>query len=71
MVQGDYLCTRRYDTGASFGLIFMKFRTLDAGPIVFGISQPNGTADMGENVPLNQFFCFHSAGMEFFKEKTL
>ncbi len=55
MVQGNYLCTRTYDTGASFELIFMKFTCLVrvhpwVNPIVFGNNQPNRIADVGENV---------------------
>ncbi len=75
MVLDNYLCTRTYDTGASFELIFMKFACLMrvypwVNRIVFGNNRCNRTTDLGENVPQNQFFGFHSASIEFFMEKT-
>ncbi len=55
MVQGNYLCTRTYDIGASFELIFMKFACLIqihlwVKTIVFGNNRPSRTTDMGKNV---------------------
>ncbi len=75
MIQGNYLCTRTYNTGASFELISMKFACLMrvhpwVNSIVFGNNRPHRTTNMGENVPPKPVFCFHSAGMEFFMEKT-
>ncbi len=77
MVLSNYLCTRTYDTGASFELIFMKFACSiqvrqRMNPIVFGNNWPNRTTDTGENVSPKPFFFFgfHSACMEFFMEKT-
>ncbi len=56
MVLGNCLCTRTYDAGARFELIFMKFACLMrvhpwVNPIVFGNNQLNWTCD-----PKNQFF---------------
>ncbi len=75
MVQGNYLCTRIHDTGASFELIFMKFACLmRIHPWVtvtaFGNNRRNRTTNMGENVTPKPVFGFHTVRMEFFMEKT-
>ncbi len=66
LVQLNYYC---HDTSHNFEPIFLKFAQVN--PIVFGNNQPNRITGMGENVPQNWFFGFHSAGMDFFEEKIL
>ncbi len=68
MVQGNYLCTRTYDIDRSFEVIFKitcLMRVLFLKTIV-SIEPPI----WGKMCPQNWFFGFHSAGMEFFEEKT-
>ncbi len=61
MVQGNYLRSRTYDTGASFELIFMIFAGLLrvhpwVNSIVFGNNRLNRTTAMGGNVPPKPVF---------------
>ncbi len=69
----NYYC---HDTGHNFEFIFMKFTWLvrvhaqvNLFFFSFGNNRSNRTTDMGENVPRNWFFGFHSASMGFFEEK--
>ncbi len=56
-----YLSIRTHDIGRSFEPIFMKFTRLVrvhlwVSPIICGNNRPNGTTDMGENVPPKPVF---------------
>ncbi len=76
MVQYNYLCTRTYDTGGSFELIFIKFAYLmrvhpRVNPIVFGDNWPYRTTDMEENVTPKPVFWLSFSRYGIFYRKNL